>query len=290
MHHNKDAHSVDEMSTAGLDQLASLVAARMGLYFPENRRTDLLRGARLFAKEHRLDIAAFLRSLADVALSDRQIEILTAHLTVGETYFFRENENLNAFRNHVLPELIRQRAGVDQRLRIWSAGCSTGEEPYSIAMLLGEAISDLDAWNVHILATDINPSAIEKAMRGVYTEWSFRGVSDSVRQKYFVPLGHKKYAVQQKFKNMVYFDCLNLATDNYPSLENGTNAMDVIFCRNVMMYFVPELVQKAIERFRNCLVDEGWLVVAPCETLLLLNSELVPVSFEKATLYRKQSQ
>ncbi|MHB1038433.1 MAG: CheR family methyltransferase [Pirellulales bacterium] len=275
--------------SADLARLAALVAARMGLHFPESRRRDLVHGALLLARERGEDAESLLQSLVASPLTDRQIELLTAHLTVGETYFFREMKSLDAFRNHVVPELIRRRAGGDQRLRIWSAGCSTGEEAYSIAMILAELIPDLDAWGIHILATDINPESIEKARRGVYTEWSFRGVPASLRDRCCTSHGPKTFAVRPRFKNMVSFACLNLATDVYPSLENATNAMDVIFCRNVMMYFVPELVQRVIRHFHNCLVDGGWLIVAPCETSLLLAAEFSAVSFDGATLYRKES-
>jgi chemotaxis protein methyltransferase CheR len=284
------AQSVGNMATADLAQLASLVATQLGLHFPESRRRDLVRAAESLAREREEDAESFLRSLVAAPLTDRQIEILTAHLTVGETYFFREMKSLDAFRNHVIPELIRERAGGNQRLRIWSAGCSTGEEAYSIAMILAELIPNLDAWNIHILATDINPGSIEKARRGVYTEWSFRGAAEFLRERYFTPQGSKTFAVQPQFKNMVSFACLNLATDIYPLLENGTNAMDVIFCRNVMMYFVPRLVARIISHFRNCLVERGWLIVAPCESFMLLDSELASVPFEGATLYRKDRQ
>ena len=285
----KDRSTADTATfPAGLTRLGERVAARMGLHFPENRRRDLLRGVQALAREQgREDAEAYLESMIAAPLTDRQIEILAAHLTVGETYFFREMKSLDAFRTQIIPELIRQRAGGDQRLRIWSAGCSTGEEAYTIAMILAELIPDLKAWHVDILATDINPQSLEKARRGVYTEWSFRSLPAPVRERYFEPQGDKAFAVRPQFKRMVSFACLNLATDAYPSLQNDTNAIDVIFCRNVMMYFVPELVQEVIRRFRQCLLDGGWFIVAPCECSLLPACELVPVSFDGATLYRK---
>lgn len=287
---NGGAQSVGDTASAGLIRLGALVAARMGLHFPESRQGDLLRGAQALAREHgREDTEAFLQSLLAAPLTDRQMEILTAHLTVGETYFFREMKSLDAFRDHVIPELIRQRAGGDQRLRIWSAGCSTGEEAYTIAMILSELIPDLDAWDVDILATDINPLSLDKARQGVYTEWSFRGMPESLRKRYFEPQGKKTFAVRPRFRGMVSFACLNLATDVYPSLQNNTNAMDVIFCRNVLMYFLPELVQKVIMHFRNCLVEGGWFIVAPSESSMLLASEFASVPLDGATIYRKDS-
>jgi chemotaxis protein methyltransferase CheR len=284
----QDTESSNAAETVGLTRLAEMVVARMGLHFPDTRHKDLLRGARALAKEQGAkDPEAYLQSLVDSPLSDRQIEILTAHLTVGETYFFREMKSLDAFRDHVIPELLGERTGLAQRLRIWSAGCSTGEEAYSIAMLLSDMIPDLHAGGIHILATDINAQALEKARRGVYSEWSFRSMPDVLRGRYFTALDPKTFAIKPRFAEMVSFAGLNLATDLYPSLLNETNAMDVIFCRNVLMYLDPDAVLKIIEAFHHCLVEGGWLIVAPSETSLLRGSAFVPVSFEGATLYRK---
>ncbi len=286
--HTEHTPSPRATSAAGLARLAALVVARMGLHFPASRQKDLLRAAEALARaEGWNDTEAYLQSLVPAPLTDRQIEILTAHLTVAETYFFREMKSLDAFRDHVIPELLRQRTGIDQRLRIWSAGCSTGEEAYSIAILLGELIPARQAWDVHILATDVNPQALEKARCGVYTEWSFRAMPDNFRERHFQPHGAKTFMVGAPFKDRVSFNCLNLATDTYPSLQNETNAMDAIFCRNVLMYFVPERVQAVIAAFHHCLVPGGWLIVAPSESSLMQGSGFESVAFEGATLYRK---
>ncbi len=288
-HMDKDVTvSLGNSAAADLTRLGELVTAHIGLHYPEGRQQDLLRAVRAIAREHgQENTEAYLQSLSVAPLTDRQMEILTAHLTVGETYFFREMKSLDAFRTHVIPELIRQRSGRDQRLRIWSAGCSTGEEAYTIAIILSELIPDLKAWDIDILATDINSSSLDKARQGSYTEWSFRGTSESLREKYFEPHGGKTFTILPRFKNMVTFECHNLATDSYPSLQNNTNAIDVIFCRNVMMYFIPELARKVIMRFRQSLVEDGWLIVAPSESSMLFSSDFVSVPFEGATLYRK---
>ncbi|MEI6422506.1 MAG: CheR family methyltransferase [Lentisphaerota bacterium] len=279
----------DSVAT-GLTRLGELVTARIGLHFPENRQQDLLCAARTLAAEHgQEDAEAYLQSLLSAPLTDRQMEILTAQLTVGETYFFREMKSLDAFRNHIIPDLMRRRTGSGQPIRIWSAGCSTGEEAYTIAMLLSELIPNLNTMGADILATDINADSLEKARRGIYTEWSFRGMSESQRERYFEPQGKKKFAVKSRFRDMVTFACHNLATDPYPALQNNTNAMDVIFCRNVLMYFVPELIQKVIGHFRHSLVDGGWLIVSPSEGSLPISPEFAAVPFDGATLYRKDN-
>jgi chemotaxis protein methyltransferase CheR len=157
-------------------------------------------------------------------------------------------------------------------------------------MLLAELVPDFNAWDVTVLGTDINRQSLEKARRGIYTKWSFRGVPEALRDRYFEPEGGGAFAVRPKFKDRVSFAYLNLAWDPYPSLQNNTNAMDVIFCRNVMMYFVPQLVQNVIRRYCQCLVEGGWFVTAPSESSLLLASEFTSVPFDGATLYRKDSR
>lgn len=286
--HNDDPESRAATRTDGLSRLAALVAARLGLHFPDSRQKDLLRAARALARDQgREDTEAYLQSLLAAPLTDRQVAILVEHLTVVETYFFREMQSLAAFRDHVVPELIRKRAGVPPRLRIWSAGCCTGEEAYSLAMLLADLVPTPGHWDIHIRGTDVNAAALDKARRGVYTEWSFRGMPEHVRARHFKPHGPTAFEVRSRYKGMVAFDCLNLATDPYPSLQNDTNAMDVIFCRNVLMYMVPDRARAVLAAFERCLVEDGWLIVAPSECTLLQGSGFTPVIFDGATLYRK---
>ena len=281
--------AVDQALATGLSGLETRVTACLGLHIPESRRRDLLRGAEALAQAAGAkDVGAFLRSLADAPLTDRQLELLAASLTVGETYFFREPKSLDAFRNRILPELVRQRAGREQRLRIWCAGCSTGEEAYTVAMILAEALPDPERWSVDILATDINRRALEKAQQGLYSEWSFRNLPAAQRERGFKQQGAKAFAIRHRFQRNISFAYLNLASDAYPSLLNNTNAMDVIFCRNVLMYFEPEWADSVVARFQHCLVDGGWLIVAPTEHALIRAPELVPVPFEGGTLFRKE--
>lgn len=285
------SNGVNAASLAGLDQLGVLVAEKMGLHFPENKRQDLWQAVQSLArKQGREDTESFLRSLIASPLTHQQVKMLAAHLTVGETYFFREMESLEAFRDHLLPALIRLRSERERRLRIWSAGCGSGEEPYTVAMLVDQLIPDARGWDIRIYGTDINPHALEKARRGVYTQWSFRGVSDALRDRYFEPAGQGAYRVKARFKKMVAFASHNLATDDCPSILNSAHEMDVIFCRNVMIYFTPQAVQRVIRLFYRCLAEGGWLIVAPSETPILLASEFRAVPFAGATLYRKTSQ
>jgi chemotaxis protein methyltransferase CheR len=186
--------------------------------------------------------------------------------------------------------MIRARRDAGQcRLRIWSAACSSGEEPYSLAILLHEALPDLGEWQVTITATDINRSALIKAAAGIYGEWSFRGAPARLKSRYFSRTAGGRYAIAPWIRNLVDFRCLNLAQDIYPSLATGTDAMDIVFCRNVLMYFTPSQAGRAIGRLRGSLVDGGWLAVSPSEASHALFPDFATANFPGAILYRKSA-
>ncbi|MBI3957217.1 MAG: tetratricopeptide repeat protein [Chloroflexi bacterium] len=274
-----------------LFQLGEFVSAQMGLRFPRERWRDLERGLRSAAPEFGFaDAEVCCQWLLSSPLTRSQIETLAGHLTVGETYFFREKRSFEILEEQVLPELIRSRRASERRLRIWSAGCCSGEESYSIAILLSRLIPDWQDWHITILATDINPHFLRKASVGVYGEWSFRETPAWIRERCFKRTSAGRFEIMPSIRKMVTFSYLNLAEDTYPSLLGNTNAMDVIFCRNVLMYFAPEQAKKVVHNLHRSLVDGGWLLVSPAETSQILFSPFVTVNFPSAILYRKESQ
>ena len=271
-----------------LSRLSEFIADRMGLYFPQTRWADLRRGICRAAADFGFeDTEPCIHWLMSAPLTTRQMEILAGHLTVGETYFFREKQSFEAVQSHILPELRRARQGGERRLRIWSAGCCTGEEPYSIAILLDKIMPDLRDWRVTILGTDINPRSLRKASEGVYSKWSFRDTPEWARAEYFKTIPSGRLEVIPRIRDRVTFSYLNLAEDAYPLLDNNTNAMDVIFCRNVLMYFSPDRARRVIQGFYRALVDGGWLVVSPTEASHTLFTEFAPVYFPGAIFYRR---
>lgn len=276
------------LSHALLSGLSGFVAAGLGLHFPEERWPDLERGVAAAAREFGYpDAESCARWLLSASLTRTHFEVLASHLTVGETYFFREKESLQVLEHQVLPELLRSRREGERHLRIWSAGCATGEEPYSIAMLLDRLVGDDKTWNVTVLATDINPRFLRKAAEGAYGEWSFRGTPAWIRELYFRKRKDGRFELHPDVRNKVTFFYLNLVDDVYPSLLNNTNGMDVIFCRNVLMYFTPERTREVAGKLHRSLVDGGWLIVSPTETSNALFSSFSPVQFPGAMLYRK---
>ena len=280
-----------EISNELISQLNRFITSRIGLHFPESHLNDLNRGISSAAQEFGYtDIEAFIRWLMSSKLAKKDIEILSSHLTIGETYFFRDKKSFEALEGHILPELISSRQDGERRLRIWSAGCSTGEEPYSIAILLKKLIMDIKDWNITILGTDINPNFLRRASAGVYTEWSFRNTPPWVKEGYFKRAKDGNYKIIPDVKKMVVFEYLNLAEDIYPSLVNNTNAIDIIFCHNVLMYFSHELSKRVVHSFYNSLVDKGWLSVGPTDFVKPLSSQWTTVNYDEAAIFRKDAK
>jgi chemotaxis protein methyltransferase CheR len=269
-------------------RLSQFIAEKTGLHFPPERRPDLHRGLLEAAAEFGFAEASKCADwLLSAQLTAPQLTTLASHFTIGETYFFRERKAFDALAQRVLPELIRRRRGREQRLRLWSAACSTGEEPYSLAILLHELLPDWTDWQVTILATDINTRFLQKAVAGVYGEWSFRESTPQFKERYFTRTADRRFAVVPEIRKSVSFAQLNLASDGFPSVASDTQAMDVIFCRNLLIYFTPPHARRLIDNLRRALMDDGCLVVSPSECSQVLFSQFVAMNFPGAILYRK---
>lgn len=272
-------------------RLSALVADRLGLSYPETRWHDLERGLGRAALELGLEHAGVL---AERVLSEptakKELQLLANHLTIGETYFFRDGRTFQYLAEKVLPAIIRERRGGEQRLRLWSAGCCTGEEAYSLAILVTQLLPDLKKWQVTVLATDVNAKFLKHAVNGVYGEWSFREVATAVKQKYFTSAGKGRYQILPEVQDLVSFAHLNLVEDIYPSIATDTNAMDVVLCRNVLMYFTPLQISKVIERVRLCLVVGGTLCVSPTEASAVNFPGWVQRSHGGLSFYEKPSE
>jgi chemotaxis methyl-accepting protein methylase len=270
-----------------LREFSGHLARQTGLYFPKERFSDLKRGISNAARQSgSVDAESYLKQLLAEPLTKDRIKMLTPHLTVGETYFFRDPVCFDFLETIVLPNLIRLHQET-RTIRIWCAGCSSGEEPYSVAMLLERLLTDIDTWTIFILATDINPSVLSLAREGIYGAWSLRDVPDMIRKTNFSKVGEKKWKINEQTKRRVTFAYHNLVTDPFPSLVNGLNAMDLILCRNVLMYLSEESAQKIATQFSPTLHDDGWLVFSPAETSLGAYTELAPVHFHGQTFFRQ---
>ncbi len=280
--HNSLSHTL-------LAQISAFVNTRLGLHFPPKRWPDLARGIARAAEDFGFenDAEACIQWLVSSPLTGAQIETLADHLTIGETYFFREKSALDALQNTVLPPLIHARQNGSRQVRLWSAGCCTGEEPYSIAILLDKYFPSLADWKITILASDINPRFLQKARDARYRDWSFRDTPAWVKEQYFTKQDTGEYLLASHIKNRVTFFSLNLIEDTYPSFLNDTVALDVIFCRNVLIYFDQNGIKSVVDRFYRSLAEGGVLVVSSTETSTQYYPQFNPVKMADVVLYQK---
>lgn len=185
-------------------------------------------------------------------------------ISTNHTFFFREKAHFDLLTAEVLPKTLQKLPGAGQNLRFWSAGCSSGEEPYSLAMTISEFLGPrINNLTPSILATDISVTALAKASRGVYTESETAQMSSDLKNRYFMRLEDGMWAVKQSLKKMILFRRLNLMRRAYPF----KNKFHVIFCRNVMIYFDAPTRQALLERFYACLEPEGYLFLGHSESM-----------------------
>jgi chemotaxis protein methyltransferase CheR len=241
-----------------LDRFREVIADRLGLRFENSKQDELAQI--LFARmkaTSRKEIGAYLSCLAT---SRDELRALAGHLTVPETYFFRTHDHFCALTNIVLDE--RSHAN-SRELRILSAGCASGEEAYSIAMLVRDCL-ELRQNGVTIRGVDLNPAVIAKARQGRYSEWSMRETKSEIRDRHFRKQGDQ-FELSEPIRSMVEFEEGNLMDPSGAFWQRGY--YDVIFLRNVLMYFSPEAVQGVIERVADSLAPGGYLFLGPAETL-----------------------
>lgn len=274
------------LSETDFQRLCALLRDRSGLEFGGPRRSDLERAIERAVGEMRLATAELLyERLTEGAGAQAALESFIASLTIPETYFFRNRPQFEALERSILPELIARRRDV-RRLRIWSVGCASGEEPYSLAILLRRLLPDLATWDVLILATDLNRKLLEKAQRGVYSAWSFRDTPPEIQEQHFVPRG-AQFELAPQVRSQVHFAYLNLADDSYPSLLNNTHDMDLVLFRNVLIYFGEEMARRVVDRLHGALADGGWLLVGHAEPSLALFNRFATRNFPGAIAYQK---
>lgn len=227
------------------------------------------------------------RWLMSSPLTRDKVMVLATHLTTGETYFFREPQVFTILENRILRELIDSRRGINQRLNIWCAACSTGEETYSVAMLIKKLVGDIKEWDITIVATDINPDFLKKASEGVYGQGSFRNTPTWAVDRYFKKSG-VRHEIIPEIRQMVNFSYLNLVRDPYPCLLDA-DKMDIIFCRNVFIYFDQDNRDKVIQRFYHSMGNGGWLIIGLADAPPGIASGFRVVNYNGLSLYRKDS-
>jgi chemotaxis protein methyltransferase CheR len=261
-----------------------LLLTRSGLYFPDHRQNDLHHC--LISVLPATGCASLEAMYTAAVASERVLHTIIESVTVGETYFFRNASQFAALRDRIIPDLIARREAI-RSLRFWSAGCSTGEEPYSLAILLRDTLPDFDNWQITILATDINAGFLERARAGVYGAWSFRETDPTVRDRYFERIEGTRWRIRSDIRRQVLFTRLNLVEDEYPAVMNGTSMQDVILCRNVLIYFDDETIRAVVRRLYRALTPGGWLIVGHAEARSDFFARFEVINCPGTVIYRK---
>jgi chemotaxis protein methyltransferase CheR len=265
-------------------KLRDLVYELSGMYFSDKRKYFFTRRV-----EHRIEAAGASDAtdyyqMLRFGRSSAELHALTEMLTTNETYFFREYPQLQAFANAVLPEVLEEKRKRNVRyLRVWSAGCSTGDEPYTLAIILKEMIEDFGRWEITITATDISPQVLAIARRAVYDERAIKDVPHEYRERHFTstPDG---YSVMPAIRKMVRFRQANLLDE---SVGREMDGQDFVFCRNVLIYFDDASRRRVVDMFYDALCPGGYIFLGHSESVGRITSAFRVVRRDGALVYTK---
>jgi len=276
-----------QMSTEEFVMIRDFIHERSGMFFAENKM--YLIKNRLQKRMEQLDIKTVRDYfyLVKYDASQKEFNMLMDLVTTNETSFFRNEPQLASFAQEVLPAMLRDKDKANQKsLRIWSAGCSTGEEPYTIAMQVLLALHGVvNGWNIEVIANDISEDVLQKARRGEYSGLTLRNVRPDLLGKYFTKVDDI-YRVNPDVKALVKFSHLNL---NDPRKASFMNNFDIIFCRNVMIYFSDEVKRQLTRTFFNSLRPGGYLYIGHSETLHGISKAFKLVYLKNALVYQKEA-
>jgi chemotaxis protein methyltransferase CheR len=278
----------DVLGDGDAERLRAQVRRLTGIEMPQGRRLDLERAAKAgIAATGAASPGALMQLLDSPSLSQPALVAMLPALTVGETHFFRNRPQMEALARDVLPQILERRRK-ERRLRIWSAGCASGEEAYSLAMLIDGLLPDRPSWDVRIAGTDLNPEALERARLGVYGSWSFREVPETIVRSHFTPVDGGRLELSPEIRAMVRFAPLNLVTADYGTHPFALQGLDLILCRNVLIYFRREVVRDVIGRLERALAPGGWLVTGHVEPSQDVFGALETVHKPGTILYRRR--
>jgi chemotaxis protein methyltransferase CheR len=268
-------------------KIRDLIYGISGIYYAAEKLYLLIsRCARRMSVLGAPSPAEYLEHLTTRGNRTTELRLLLNEITIGETYMFRHPAQLDALRNLILPQILQLKDYIGlKRLRFWCAGCSTGEEPHTLAMfLLEEKEKLLAGWTWDILATDLNDNSLQTARDGIYGEYALRNTSAPLRRKYFKDVGDKKLQVNDLLKAQIRFDRLNLSDDSKMVFQKG---LDVIFCCNVLIYFDLVSKRRVVQHFYANLLPGGYLFLGHAESLFQVDDAFRLVHFPGTTAYWK---
>ncbi len=265
--------------------LSDKIENHFGIHFDFNKKIDLERILKEAFWDHQgSDWEEFVDSLVNKEFNKDIIYWLAPYITIGETYFFRENQSLEILVNQIIPDLLSKGK---EAINIWSAACSSGEEPYSIAIMLLEKYAKFPE-QVKIYATDINKESLSIAKQGIYRNWSFRNTPRNLREKYFTSDSNNYFRLSDEVKEKVEFHHLNL-NDNYHGIFKKEAFFDIILLRNTLIYFSQKAIDRLLDKIRSSLAEGGYYIPGYAELRLINKDGLKPVYFNRIHFYQKQS-
>lgn len=273
------------MSEEEFRLLRDFIHERFGLFFEDGQRASLR--ARLCGRLQGLDLPSFedyYKYLRFGPQRQEELSHMVSHLTNNETYFFREAPQLTVFADHVVTQLKDKKSREGSRsFRILSAGCSTGEEALTLAMIVYDSGQFFWSWDVQVTGLDVDDGALDKARRGLYHQNSFRAMSPALRERHFTKQGAAAQ-VKEAVRRMVSFRQGNLLE---PASFAGLPPLDVIFCRNVLIYFSDAAILRAVRQFYELLSPSGYLFLGHAESLSRVTDLFTPIRFQGAMVYQK---
>ncbi|MGA9354014.1 MAG: protein-glutamate O-methyltransferase CheR [Terriglobales bacterium] len=266
-------------------KIRDLIYRISGIYHSEQKLYLLVASCgRRMAASGATSPAHYLEELTIGGNRNEEVRLLLNEITIGETYMFRHPAQLEAMKTVILPQVMQTKTALGfKRLRFWSAGCSTGEEPYALAMFLLEE-KQMAGWSFEILATDLNSRSLETCKAGVYGEYALRNTPESYRKKYFTVAGGEKLVVNDLLRQHVRFDRVNLCDDSKMLFLKG---IDVIFCCNVLIYFDLASKKRVVQHLYTNLIPGGYLFMGHAESLYQVDDAFRLVHFPSTTAYWK---
>jgi len=276
-----------KMTEEELGRFQALLMKKSGLVFEGRRLQEMEKAiARRIIELSQSSFEEYYRHLSGARSGDKELDRLVISLTVGETQFFRTPDQFAALRKYVLPELIQKKRSTEKKIKIVSAGCATGEEPYTLCIMLDDLLPDISSWDLDIIACDINKDFLKIARAGEYSERKLRLVDPETREKYFTRKSKNLYEIKDNLRGRVKLKHFNITTRDYSPITEG-DRIDLLLCRNVLIYFDMDTIKRTINKFHKTITDDGYLMLGYSETLFKISEEFQSVHTPEAFFYKK---
>lgn len=272
-----------DLSQQDFELFRNFINKKTGIFFDERKKYFLT--SRISTRMEACNLTSVREYWYLLNTNWEELSTFIENITIPETYFFRDYPQLKMFAEDILPLVCEEKKRkYSKTLKIWSAGCSTGEEPYTLAIILREMMEDFNSWKVDILGTDISKKALKKCREAVYNARSVKDVPLEYKTKYFIS-SNAHYLVKPEIKKLVHFDYLNLIDETRMQTMKG---VDFIFCRNVLIYFDFENSKKVISYFYDALNKGGYIFLGSSESISRLSAAFKLVRFKNGLAYMKE--